>query len=80
MTDSYRKKFPKGKDWEDPKSNPYGFAGLNENSYHGTEVVAISIEKHNEIVKELEAKILELETDLYFERRNRRISEMYDDR
>jgi len=29
-------------------------------------------------VKELKDKIDELETDLYFERRNRRISEMYD--
>ena len=28
-------------------------------------------------IKELEAKVLELETDLYYERRNKRISEMY---
>ena len=28
-------------------------------------------------IKELEAKVSELETELYFERRNKRISEMY---
>ena len=51
---SYRKKFPKGKDWKTPKKNPYGFCGLNESSYHGMETVAISIEKHNELKEELE--------------------------
>ena len=46
---SYRKKFPKGKDWKTPKKNPYGFCGLNESSYHGMETIAISIEKYNEL-------------------------------
>ena len=31
-------------------------------------------------VKELEAKVLELEHELYYERRNRRISEMYSEK
>tara|TARA_Y100000593_G_scaffold9617_1_gene17436 strand:+ start:140 stop:613 length:474 start_codon:yes stop_codon:yes gene_type:complete len=42
---SYRKKFPKGKDWKTPKKNPYGFCGLNESSYHGMEVVGYAKEK-----------------------------------
>ena len=50
--DSYRKKFPKGKDWKTPKKNPYGFCGLNESSYHGMETVAISIEKYNDLKKD----------------------------
>ena len=45
--DAYRKRFPKGKDWNDPKPNPYGFCGLDPDSYHGTETVAVSIEKYN---------------------------------
>ena len=49
---SYRKKFPKGKDWKTPKKNPYGFCGLNESSYHGMETVAISIEKYNDLMKD----------------------------
>ena len=49
--DSYRKKFPKGKDWKTPKKNPYGFCGLNDSSYHGMETVAISIEKYNDLMK-----------------------------
>ena len=31
-------------------------------------------------IKELEAKVSELETELYFERRNKRISEMYNEK
>jgi hypothetical protein len=49
---SYRKRFPKGKDWKTPKKNPYGFCGLNESSYHGMETVAISIEKYNDLMKD----------------------------
>ena len=49
MQNSYRDKFPKGKDWKTPKKNPYGFCGLNEESYHGMEIVAVSIEKYNRL-------------------------------
>ena len=45
MSDSYRKRFPKGKDWKTPKKNPYGFCGLNESSYHGMEVIGYSKDK-----------------------------------
>ena len=31
-------------------------------------------------VERLKAKVIELETELYFERRNKRISEMYDEK
>ena len=52
MTDDsgYRKRFPKGKDWEDPKPNPYrdGGSGLHPDSYHGMETIGDKIEKYNE--------------------------------
>ena len=64
---SYRKRFPKGKDWKTPKKNPYGFCGLNESSYHGMETVGISIEKHNELKQELE----DLKNDYHFSIRNK---------
>ena len=50
MTDdsAYRKRFPKGKDWKDPKPNPYGFCGLHPDSYHGMETIGVSIEKYEE--------------------------------
>ena len=67
--DSYRKKFPKGKDWETPKKNPYGFCGLNESSYHGMETIAISIEKYNELKDELE----QVKNDYHFSIRNKHI-------
>ena len=66
---SYRKKFPKGKDWKTPKKNPYGFCGLDEDSYHGMETVAISIEKYNELKEKYE----ELEQKYYFDMRNKQI-------
>ena len=76
--ESYRKKFPKGKDWKDPKPNPFGHCGLNPSSYHGMETIGISMDKHNEVVKELEDKILELETELYFCYRNNKIEKEID--
>ena len=51
--ESYRKRFPKGKDWKTPKKNPYGFCGLDESSYHGMETIAVSIEKYEEAQKEI---------------------------
>ena len=45
---SYRKRFPKGKDWKDPKPNPFGHCGLNPDSYHGMETIGVSIEKYEE--------------------------------
>ena len=39
---SYRKRFPKGPDWEKPKPNPFDFEGtprIPESSYHGMEVI-----------------------------------------
>ena len=82
MTDdsAYRKRFPKGKDWKDPKPNPFGHCGLNPSSYHGMETIGISMDKHNEVVKELEDKILELETELYFCYRNNKIEKEINDR
>ena len=67
--ESYRKKFPKGKDWKTPKKNPFGFCGLNEDSYHGMETVAISIEKYNELKEKYE----ELEQKYYFGMRDKQI-------
>ena len=57
MTDNsgYRKRFPKGKDWEDPKPNPYkdGGSGLHPDSYHGMETIGVTIEKYNELKDKL---------------------------
>ena len=64
---SYRKRFPKGKDWKTPKKNPYGFCGLDVDSYHGMEVVAVSIEKHQKLKDEME----QLKNDYNFSIRNK---------
>ncbi|MBC8437157.1 hypothetical protein H8D85_02415 [bacterium] len=50
---AYRKRFPKGKDWKEPQKNPFGFCGLNEDSYHGMETIAISIGEHEKAEKEI---------------------------
>ena len=67
--DSYRKRFPKGPDWKTPKKNPFGFCGLNEDSYHGMEVIAVSIEEHEKLKQELE----QLKNDYHFSIRNKHI-------
>ena len=68
---SYRKRFPKGKDWKDPKPNPYrdGGSGLHPDSYHGMETVAVSIEKYNELKQKYE----DLEKQYYFDMRNKQM-------
>ena len=66
---AYRKRFPKGKDWIEPKPNPFGHCGLNPDSYHGMETVAVSIEKYNE----LKQKYKDLEKQYYFDMRNKQI-------
>ena len=66
---SYRKRFPKGKDWKDPKPNPFGHCGLDPDSYHGMETVAVSIEKYNELKQKYE----DLEKQYYFDMRNKQI-------
>ena len=40
----------------------------------------IEVELLKKDIKELEAKVLELETELYFTNRNKRISEMYNEK
>ena len=69
MSDSYRKKFPKGKDWKTPKKNPYGFCGLNESSYHGMEVIGVTKEKY----EELEQKLEQQTQDYHFDMRNKQM-------
>ena len=66
---AYRKRFPKGKDWIEPKPNPFGHCGLDPNSYHGMETVAVSIEKYNELKQKYE----DLEKQYYFDMRNKQI-------
>ena len=66
---SYRKKFPKGKDWKEPKPNPFGHCGLDPDSYHGMETVAVSIEKYNELKQKYE----DLEKQYYFDMRNKQL-------
>ena len=75
MTDkgyeAYRKKFPKGKDWQDPKPNPYrdGGSGLHPDSYHGMETIGVSIEKY----EELELQLEEVKQQYYFDMRNKQM-------
>ena len=73
MTDkgyeAYRKKFPKGKDWKDPKPNPFGHCGLHPDSYHGMETVAVSIEKY----EKLELQLEEVKQQYYFDMRNKQM-------
>ena len=80
MTDNsgYRKRFPKGKDWEDPKPNPYrdGGSGLHPDSYHGMETIGVSIEKYEELeekYKKLEEEIEQLKNQYYFDMRNKQV-------
>ena len=75
MTDkgyeAYRKKFPKGKDWQDPKPNPYrdGGSGLHPDSYHGMETIGVTIEKY----EELELQLEEVKQQYYFDMRNKQM-------
>ena len=47
---------------------------IDRNSY------LLKSERLEDDIKELEAKVLELEHNLYYERRNKRISEMYSEK
>ena len=47
---------------------------IERNSY------LLKSERLEDDIKELEAKVLELEHELYYERRNKRISEMYSEK
>ena len=57
---------------EDAKYNDQ--TRIDRNSY------LLKSERLEDDIKELEAKVLELEHNLYYERRNRRISEMYSEK
>tara|TARA_Y100000310_G_scaffold124386_1_gene123103 strand:- start:787 stop:987 length:201 start_codon:yes stop_codon:yes gene_type:complete len=49
---SYRKRFPKGKDWKKPKPNPFDMEGqprISESSWHGTEIIGVSMEKYQKL-------------------------------
>ena len=63
--DSYRKKFPKGKDWKESD-------GLN----HGVEVIAVDIKKYNQ----LKAKADKLERDLEYSRGCNEVKDKYWDK
>ena len=47
---------------------------IDRNSY------LLKSERLEDDIKELEAKVLDLEHELYYERRNKRISEMYSEK
>jgi len=57
---------------EDAKYNDQ--TRIDRNSY------LLETERLKDDIKELEAKVLELEHELYYERRNKRISEMYSEK
>ena len=57
---------------EDAKYNDQ--TRIDRNSY------LLKTERLEDDIKELETKVLELEHELYYERRNKRISEMYSEK
>tara|TARA_B100001964_G_scaffold80523_1_gene90866 strand:- start:24 stop:287 length:264 start_codon:yes stop_codon:yes gene_type:complete len=59
--DNYRKKFPKGKDWKKPEPNPYdnGDSRISENSYHGMEIIGISIKKYDKLKEDYSKNLVE---------------------
>ena len=57
---------------EDAKYNDQ--TRIDRNSY------LLKTERLEDEIKELETKVLELEHELYYERRNKRISEMYSEK
>ena len=58
---SYRTKFPKGKDWEDPKPNPFTTeVRVPPDAIHGVETTAISIEKYDDLMKDFSTVVTTL--------------------
>ena len=58
---SYRTKFPKGRDWEDPKPNPFTTGvSTSPDAIHGVEITAISIEKYNDLMKDFSTVVTTL--------------------
>ncbi len=59
--DNYRKKFPKGKDWKKPEPNSYdnGDSRISENSYHGMEIIGISIKKYDKLKEDYSKNLVE---------------------
>ena len=49
---------------------------ISPSSYHGTKIIGVSIEKY----EELEARVTELETQLYFCYRNNKIKKDVNDK
>ena len=51
---SYRKRFPKGKDWKEPKPGEFNLEGLriSPNAYHGMKVIGI-LKKHKKLKKKI---------------------------
>ena len=46
VKNTYRKKFPKGKDWIEPEPNPFGSEQrISTDSYHGMETIGYSKER-----------------------------------
>ena len=65
--DSYRKRFPKGKDWKPQIKNPFGHCGLNEDSYHGMD------EELKDTMEGLEFELASVKQQFYFDMRNKQI-------
>ena len=59
--DTYRKKFPKGKDWKEPESNQYktGDSSISPDSYHGMKIIGVSIKKYNELKEDYSKNLIE---------------------
>ena len=105
MNDAYRKKFPKGSEWEKSDGNNHGveIIGMDIRKHKHALVKITKLEKDLEYAREcnkvkdkywdqtridrntyliekqiLERKVEELETELYFCNRNKRVGEIVD--
>ena len=58
---TYRKKFPKGKDWKEPESNPYDAkdSRISPDSYHSMEIIGVSINKYNKLKEDYSKNLIE---------------------
>ena len=56
---------------------------ISPNAIHGTKVIGMSIDKYNQAISKierLEERVKELETELYFCNRNKRVEDLVNER
>jgi len=68
LENKYREKFSKGEDWKEPTPNPFNEndTRISIDSYHGMEVVGISIEKYNDLKKDFDILVTAINQRLQY--------------